>query len=101
GIRVELVTGVQTCALPIFPLEQNRFAWPRFVATRRRMRYAHLSHSAPSPNEGEPPWRRCEAGWIVGRPCAAPWDWPRTKPREGKIGRASWRERGEEKVTEG
>src|SRR5688500_20312323 len=55
GIRDYKVTGVQTCALPIFPAPDGREE-----RSGRPARAGRGGESAPrDPPIGRPPWRRC------------------------------------------
>src|SRR5258708_17874911 len=60
GIRDDLVTGVQTCALPIFTPPISR---RRRNATWRVGRNAFSSSSFPSTVRGSIWWRICSARW--------------------------------------
>src|SRR5207249_8851579 len=94
GIRDRNVTGVQTCALPIF---LDGFREYRGVAIgqslpRRRREAKHLS----LPSGGPSHFPELRAGLEI---CAANCGGGAGAPRE--IGRASWRERVEAGVGDG
>src|SRR5207244_8408762 len=93
GIRDDLVTGVQTCALPI--LRQFRFPWPQLSAAMLASATRWLMVAVVATGLAwlwramlMPAMRRRRAVWGLHRT-------PQLEERARKIGRASWRERGE------
>src|SRR5687767_15870203 len=83
GIRDKLVTGVQTCALPISPRPSS--TWPTEKAssslrltTARGIRRPGTSTSAPTLRSEE---RR------VGKECRSPWSPHRYKKKDTRRGR--------------
>src|SRR5207244_8465847 len=93
GIRDDLVTGVQTCALPISPLPASR-APTAAAYVPAAIVVPRLASSRNVPRA--PAARRSVRGWTA-RPTAdgSPLTVSSTAP---KIGRASCRERGETQV---
>src|SRR5206468_8753555 len=94
GIRYLIVTGVQTCALPIFDLEGARRlagVLARAAAAARRD-----ERHCPKSGEGPPPHRRRGTYHEAGALDAASMN-VRLRHRfpVGKIGRASGRERAQ------
>src|SRR3712207_8469125 len=83
GIRDIGVTGVQTCALPIFPQGRPRAGAGREPERRLRRQDGHLPHEPERQRlDGATPRRR----ELVERP-------PVARLRRRQIGRASCRER--------
>src|SRR5690606_39539339 len=101
GIRDFHVTGVQTCALPIYPRARTR---------RHRTSCAPAAPPAPPAPAPAPASSSasfpCEWAMSPGRyGCAPPPHRRGPRRRDGcparEIGRASWRERAEERVVVG
>src|SRR5260221_395433 len=89
GIRVHCVTGVQTCALPIWAAPRN--------AGRPAAALARL-HNPPRAAAGRPAFRGAArtrpARRAAGRGAPGRAGCPRISSAASQIGRASWRERG-------
>src|SRR5205823_9605472 len=95
GIRDKLVTGVQTCALPIsLPLPSEAFHAPRAdcVAESSEDQRALQRHASRDTRRNTTAARRHGARPGIERPAGS------RRAARGKIGRASCRERGEEGV---
>src|SRR5207244_6604322 len=78
GIRHELVTGVQTCALPISRLPAPRFRRDRRTGPRRSAAEVPAARAAPPARVGVTP-----AGGAARRPCR-----PRARAGRSRAGRA-------------
>src|SRR5205823_10604900 len=93
GIRYKLVTGVQTCSLPIWVLSACHCQLCRSVCLKPGTRLqadaaAKLAVAGAEHPEGAAPVR------PQGPPCRPPPDGGRRRRAPNQIGRASCRERG-------
>src|SRR5205823_10704473 len=97
GIRDKLVTGVQTCALPILELRSRRAARRTAAPQTSPRATAHFAlRAGRSPRAPGGPWPS-PSGRTADRGCRGGWRAP-TAP---EIGRASCRERGQNTVGPG
>src|SRR5207244_7238197 len=88
GIRDDLVTGVQTCALPIFAVEGEWRATVDVQVVRVAMTATGLDHHDVGIVVGKGPFEVAEPGALMREQGLA-------RPADGEIGRASCRERVE------
>src|SRR5687767_15313157 len=93
GIRDKLVTGVQTCALPIYPASCSAAGSSSTMSSRRRLAISAISTSAVACSAAGEFWRRAlparrMVSLVFSRMAMI------------KIGRASCRERGEISVVD-
>src|SRR3546814_19886989 len=80
--RCALVTGVQTCALPIYALDRPAFAFPdeaRRCAARRAHRLRNLGHAQRGRRPHHPDPHRP----VARRPPRRQWSQPATAPVGG------------------